>query len=54
MIEKIEVGGRPAMAAYLTATLSPAEKDDAVLIKLIFDDGEVAFVEAKDSVGDAP
>jgi hypothetical protein len=43
MIEKTEIEGRPASVAYLKTDFTPADKDDAELIKIIFDDGEVRF-----------
>ena len=40
MIERQTLGGRPATVAYLTAEMEPADKEDAELIKVIYDDGE--------------
>lgn len=44
MIERVELDGRTANVAYLTATFSPADKDDAELVKVIFDDGETLIL----------
>jgi len=44
MIEKQTIDGREAMVAYLTGDMQPATKDDWVLAKVIFTDGEVIFV----------
>ena len=44
MIEKQRIGGRPATIVYLmTADFAPATKVTVDLVKIIFDDGEVAF-----------
>lgn len=44
MIERQKIDGREATVAYLTAEFGPTEKDDAELVKVIFDDGETIFV----------
>lgn len=44
MIERQTVDDRPAMVAYLTKDMRPADKDDAEMAKILFDDGEVVFV----------
>jgi hypothetical protein len=48
MIERTEIDGRPATIAYLTEELTPAEPDDAEMVKIIFDDGEVVFASLKE------
>jgi hypothetical protein len=44
MIERQEVGGRPAVVAYLTAKFEPTDKDAAQIVKVVFDDGEIRFL----------
>ena len=44
MIERQTIDGREATIAYLTAAFEPAGKDDAALVKVIFDDGEQMFL----------
>lgn len=46
MIERQEIDGRPAAVAYLTAEFEPADKDVAQIVKVVFDDGEVAILTA--------
>ena len=43
MIERVKIGGRDAYAAYLSAEMEPRGRDDAELVKITFDDGEVTF-----------
>jgi len=43
MIERQEVDGRIATVSYLTNEFQPASKDEAELIKVVFDDGELLF-----------
>lgn len=40
MIERVVVEGRPATAAYINSDFEPVGKDQATLVKIIFDDGE--------------
>jgi hypothetical protein len=47
MIERQTVDGREATIAYMTADFEPADKDDAELIKVLFDDGDIAFLVPK-------
>jgi len=44
MIERIEISGRMATVCYLTEDFQPADKDSSTLLKVRFDDGEVAFM----------
>lgn len=44
MIERTEVSGRPATVAYITKDFEPADKKTAQLAKVIFDDGDVVFL----------
>ncbi len=45
MIEKRHIDGRPATIVYLMAAdFAPATPATADLVKIIFDDGEVAFL----------
>ena len=45
MIEKRHIDGRPATIVYLRAAdFAPATPSTADLVKIIFDDGEVAFL----------
>jgi len=43
MIERQEVDGRMATVSYLTNEFQPASKDEAELIKVVFDDAELLF-----------
>lgn len=44
MIERTTVNGRPATVTYLKAGFSPADRQAAELIKVVFDDGEALFL----------
>src|SRR5215469_18142836 len=46
MIERQVIDGRPATVAYLNKDLEPAGKDDHTLVRILFDDGEVALLAA--------
>jgi len=48
MIERTEVDGKPATVAYIDDKFQPVEKDQAVYIKVLFDDGEQLMLSAKD------
>ena len=48
MIERTEVDGRPASVQYLTRDRKPADKADAEMIYVVFDDGETMYGFAKD------
>jgi hypothetical protein len=52
MIERQTIDGREATVAYLTEDFEPAEKDDADLIKIIYDDGETAWLSTRDPDGE--
>ena len=41
--KRVEIGGRPATMVGLSEKFEPVDVDSAPLVKLIFDDGEVAF-----------
>ncbi len=43
MIERVNLDGRIATVAYLKGDFVPADKIDATYVKVIYDDGEVAF-----------
>ena len=48
MIEQHEIDGRQAHVVYLDDALNPVDrKDEATLIKLIFADGETAWLTPK-------
>ena len=47
MIERTEVDGRAATVCYLMAGFTPTDPASAELIKLIFDDGEIVFLEGR-------
>ena len=38
MIERSEIEGQPVLIAYLDNNLEPVDKDDATLVKVIFED----------------
>jgi hypothetical protein len=44
MIERTIVNDRPATVAYINDKFLPVSKDDATLVKVIFDDGERLFL----------
>lgn len=45
MIQRIEIDGKPAFAAYLTEKFEPVDDiDEAALVKVMFDDGTVIFM----------
>jgi len=46
VIKRETIDGREAFVAYLTRDMEPADEDDAELIKVIFDDGQVMFLTA--------
>jgi len=48
------VDGRPCTLAYLTEELTPATKEDFTFVKVIFDDGEVAFLVNPDKAENKP
>ena len=43
MIEHTEIDGRGVTIAYLLDDFTPADKDTATMVKMIYDDGEVSF-----------
>jgi hypothetical protein len=43
MIENTVVNGRKATVAYIKRDFTPATKETAEMVKVIFDDGEVIF-----------
>ncbi len=43
MIERVVIEGRSATIAYLTEKFEPVGKDEAELVKIRFDDGELLF-----------
>lgn len=52
MIVRQLVSGRQASVAYLTSSLEPATPDDYAIMKVIFDEGDIAFL-MPESDGDA-
>ena len=52
MIERLTIDGRAASVAYLTGDMQPAPKDNAELVKIIFDDGEIQFVTPAAQIAD--
>ena len=52
MIERTEVDGRAATVCYLMAGFTPTDAASAELIKLIFDDGEIVFLQGRASTTD--
>ena len=44
MIEKTEVSGRPALVQYLTSDMTPAEPAEAYMARVLFDDGDTAYL----------
>ena len=44
MIERTTVSGRPATVAYVTSDMQPADKDKADFARVLFDDGDSAFL----------
>lgn len=48
MIERQSIGGRMATVAYLTADFLLTTSDDAAVVKIKFDDGEILFGFAQD------
>jgi hypothetical protein len=49
MIERTIIDGRVASVAYLTDDFQPAGIETATLLKIIFDDGMVAFARNSDA-----
>lgn len=45
MIERQTINGRKASVAYMTDAFEPAQKTDATLVKVLFDDGECLFLQ---------
>lgn len=45
MIERQKVDGRDATVAYLNLDMEPTTVDDAELVKVIFDDGQILFLQ---------
>jgi len=43
MIKRMTVEGRMATVAYVTNDMEPVSPDDADMVKVVFDDGEVRF-----------
>ena len=43
MITRDTIEGRPATVAYINDRFEPARADDATMVKVVFDDGEVRF-----------
>ena len=43
MITRDTIEGRPATVAYINDRFEPVSADDATMVKVIFDDGEVRF-----------
>ena len=43
MITRMEVEARMATVAYVNNEMEPVSPDDADMVKIIFDDGEVRF-----------
>jgi len=43
MIERAQVDGKPATIAYIGENFEPADKDTALYVKVIFDDGTAMF-----------
>jgi hypothetical protein len=50
MIVQTTVNGRKATVAYITKDFEPATKEAADLAKVIFEDGEVVFLNMKEPV----
>ena len=44
MIEQETIEGRKATVAYMKEGFEPASKDEATLIKVVFEDGEVIWL----------
>ena len=53
MIEHKTVDGRLATVCYLSRTFEPAERDDAYMAKIIYEGGDVTFVNLKEGKRDA-
>lgn len=53
MLEKTVIEGRPASVAYLDRNFVPVDADDATMVKVIFDDGEVMFATADENTAKA-
>lgn len=53
MIERTNISGRPATVAYITDDFKPADKSSAQLAKIVFDDGNVVFLNLKKPTADA-
>ena len=49
MIEHTVIDGRRADVAYLTDDFQPADIETATMMKIIFEDGTVAFARNSDS-----
>lgn len=47
MLERREIDGEPAWVAYLTHDFEPADRNTAELIKVMFDNGDLAFLVPK-------
>jgi len=43
MIERTVIMGKPATVAYLDGDFAPVNREAAILVKVIFDDGKVLF-----------
>ena len=48
MLKREVVDGRKATLAYIKKNFEPCDPDEADLIKIMFDDGEIVFVAAAD------
>jgi hypothetical protein len=54
MIKRETVGGREATVAYMRKDFTPVDdEDDAEMIKIIFDDGDVIFAVPTKAKGEA-
>ena len=47
MIERQVIEGRKASVVYIRHDFTPCKPAEADLVKVVFDDGEVAFLQAK-------
>lgn len=54
MIARETIDGRKATVAYMTRRFEPADKAEAELVKVRFDDGEVVFLVPRREGSHAP
>lgn len=51
MIERVTIDGEEAFAAYVNNQFEPVDKDQATIVKVIFDNGKVMFLFPREDEG---